>query len=225
MNQAGRLLRYASAWLHFGELRKLSLDTCTLEQLVDALFGYADGFFEPIQVKEEILEALRAVHALQPRYIVEIGTCCGGALLLWSRVAHPEAVIVSIDLPGGEFGGGHSALRVPLIRRLGLPKQRIHLIRGDSHQPATLEKTRQFLGEHPADFLFIDADHTEKGVRADYAMYGPLVRKGGIIGFHDIGIQNPEYGVRKLWAEISAGREHRAILGKPLSYGIGLLYC
>jgi hypothetical protein len=34
--------------------------------------------------------------------------------------------------------------------------------------------------------LFIDGDHTYEGVRRDFEMYSPLVRKGGIIAFHDI---------------------------------------
>jgi predicted O-methyltransferase YrrM len=224
LNILARLSRYASAWAHLDQIRGLTLEKYSLDQLVDRAFSYAGGFFEPIQIREEILEALEQVRKLQPRYIVEVGTAGGGTMLLWLRVAHPEAVIVTIDLPGGDFGGGSSKLRVPLFRRLGLPGQTIHLIRGDSHDPATLELTRRYLGGNAADFLFIDADHTEAGVRADYAMYSPLVRPGGMVAFHDIAIKNPEYGVKKLWEELSATKQNRAILGKPQAYGIGLLY-
>ncbi len=225
MNIAARLARYASAWAHFDEIRSLTLEKHSLEEIVDGVFSYAGGFFEPIQIREEILEALEEVRKLKPRFIVEVGTAGGGTMLLWLRVAHPQATIVTIDLPGGEFGGGSSALRVPLFRRLGLPGQTIHLIRGDSHDPATVELTRRYLDGNSADFLFIDADHTASGVRSDYAMYSPLVRPGGMIAFHDIGITRPEYGVKKLWEELAATRPHRAILGNPLAYGIGLLYC
>ena len=143
---------------------------------------------------------------------------------MWSRVAHPEATIVTIDLPGGEFGGGSSYLRVPLFRRLPLPGQTLHIIRGDSHNPRTVELTKKYLHGNPADFLFIDADHTETGVRSDYGMYSPLVRKGGMIAFHDIAITRPEYGVRKLWSELKTQHPTRECLGKPLAYGLGLLY-
>jgi len=133
-------------------------------------------------------------------------------------------MVCDLPVPGGDFGGGSSKLRVPLFRRLRLPGQTIHLIRGDSHDPATLDLTRRYLDGHDADFLFIDADHTESGVRSDYAMYSPLVRAGGIIAFHAIGINRPEYGVKKLWQELSATQPSRSILGQPLTYGIGLLY-
>jgi len=224
MNILARTVRYASAWRNLNRIQNLTLEKCSVEELVDTVFTCADAFFEPIQIREEIIGALQEIRKLRPRYIVEVGTAGGGTMLLWLRVAHPEAKIVTIDLPGGRFGGGSSPLRVPLFRRLGLPGQTIHLIRGDSHDPATLELTRQYLAGNAADFLFIDADHTPEGVRADYSMYSPLVRPGGIIGFHDIGITNPVYGVRALWQELATTKPSREFLGQPETYGIGLLY-
>jgi len=37
----------------------------------------------------------------------------------------------------------------------------------------------------PYDFLFIDACHTAEDARRDHESYGPLVRSGGIIAWHD----------------------------------------
>jgi predicted O-methyltransferase YrrM len=219
-----RLGRYFTAWKDFHQIRTFGTENASVEQLVDNVFGFADGFFAPIQIREEIIEACKEIKALRPKYIVEVATAGGGTLLLWSRLAHPEATIITLDLPGGEFGGGSSYLRVPMFRRLGLPSQTIHLIRGDSHQPESLELTKRYLNGNPADYLFIDADHTADGVRADYAMYSPLVRTGGMIAFHDIAITRPEYGVRDLWNELVPKSKSREILGDPLAYGIGLLY-
>src|SRR5437867_12580372 len=219
-----RLARYLSVWARFHQIRELDLNRQSLEEVVDVVFQFSDAFFEPIQIRSELLDALREIRKLRPKYIVEVGTAGGGTLLLWSRIADPEATIVTIDLPGGEFGGGSSYLRVPLFRKLPLPGQTLHLIRGDSHDRKTLELTKTYLQGHSADFLFIDADHTERGVRADYDMYSPLVREGGLIGFHDIAITRPEYGVRTLWHELKAHHRTRDIVGEPLAYGIGLLY-
>lgn len=223
MTLIGRLARYLSVWAQFNQIRELDLRRQSLDEVVDRVFTFGCGFFEPIQIRSEILGALREIQKLRPRYIVEVGTAGGGSLLLWSRVADPEATIVTLDLPGGEFGGGSSKLRVPLFRRLPLPTQTLHLIRDDSHNPATLDLTRKYLGGNAVDFLFIDADHTPEGVRADYSMYSPLVRPGGIIGFHDIAITRPEYGVRALWAELKESHQTQEFFGEPLAYGIGLL--
>ncbi len=219
-----RLARYLSVWARFHQIRELDLNRQSLEEVVDVVLQFADGFFEPIQIRSELVEALREIRKLRPKYVVEVGTAGGGTLLLWSRIADPEATLVTIDLPGGEFGGGSSYLRIPLFRRLPLPGQTLHIIRGDSHDPRTAELTKTYLRGNPADFLFIDADHTESGVRSDYGMYSPLVRKGGVIAFHDIAITRPEYGVRKLWSELRTRHETREMIGEPLAYGIGLLY-
>ena len=95
------MTRYTSAWVGLHRIRNLDLRRQSLEHVVDEVFDFAGGFFEPVQIRSEILEALREVRELRPKYIVEVGTAGGGTLLLWSRVADPEATIVTIDLPGG----------------------------------------------------------------------------------------------------------------------------
>jgi len=37
------------------------------------------------------------------------------------------------------------------------------------------------------DLLFIDGDHSYEACLADWRAYGPLVRKGGVVAFHDTG--------------------------------------
>jgi predicted O-methyltransferase YrrM len=36
-----------------------------------------------------------------------------------------------------------------------------------------------------ADFLFVDGDHSEKGVSQDWKLYYPILKKGAIAVFHD----------------------------------------
>jgi predicted O-methyltransferase YrrM len=136
--------------------------------------------------------------------VVEIGTASGGTLFMLTRVASTDATIVSIDLPGGAFGGGYPAWRAPLYRSFAKPGQRVHLFRRDSHEASTLEALRETLGGGMVDFLLIDGDHTYEGVRKDFEMYRALVRPGGMIGFHDIVPHSAESGceVNRFWNEI-----------------------
>ena len=55
---------------------------------------------------------------------------------------------------------------------------------------------RTALAGRPLDVLFIDGDHSYDGVASDFAAYGPLVRQGGLIGFHDI-VAQPDTGVER----------------------------
>lgn len=180
------------------------------------------GLISPIQSREELVPLLAFLKTLRPRAMLEIGTANGGTLFMMSRICAPDAIIVSLDLPGGPFGGGYTEDRVPLYEAFALPGQTIRLIRGDSHQRKSLDTVRHLLAQQTLDFLFIDGDHTYEGVRKDFEMYSPLVKPGGFVAFHDIVYAE---GVQKFWAEVSplysAAREFVAST-EPV-FGIGLI--
>jgi predicted O-methyltransferase YrrM len=35
------------------------------------------------------------------------------------------------------------------------------------------------------DFIFIDADHSYKGVQSDFRVWSPMLKEGGLVAFHD----------------------------------------
>lgn len=194
--------------------------------MLDVVFGSLGFFIRPAQIREEIEPLLRLVRDRQPRTILEIGTHRGGTLFLWSRVAAEEAEIISLDLPGGEFGGGYACWKRPLYRAFALPKQCIHLLQGDSHDPTSLAKVRALLNLRPLDFLLIDGDHTYEGVKKDFEMYGPLVRPGGLIAFHDIAEHvDRSCQVRTFWLELAQRQSTQEFIASPPAgwAGIGVL--
>ena len=112
---------------------------------------------------------------------------------------------MTVDLPGGAFGGGYPRGHSSLLRSFARTQQTICLVRSDSHSPSTLEQVSRLL-DGGIDFLFIDGDHTYEGVRADFEMYSPLVREGGLIALHDI-VQGPHEtvgDVPRFWNELRA---------------------
>jgi cephalosporin hydroxylase len=183
---------------------------------------------KPAQVREEIAKLLELVAGLRPKVVLEIGTAGGGTLFLFTRVADLEAKLISIDLPGGPFGGGYPRWKVPLYKSFAKGGQRIYLLRGDSHDPRTLEEVERILGGERVDFLFIDGDHTYEGVKSDFEMYSPLVREGGIVALHDIVPGPPEKvgGVPKFWCQIRRHFRHLEIAKdwNQGGFGIGVLY-
>ena len=168
------------------KIKYLNKKSLNLNDLVNFCFYGISGLIKPLQVHDEILELLKIIYDIKPKIILEIGTANGGTLFLLSRIASVDGTIISIDLPSGPFGGGYSKWRIPLYKSFALIDQQIHLIRADSHSQETLEKTKIMLNGKDVDFLFIDGDHTYEGVKKDFEMYSPLVKKGGIIAFHDI---------------------------------------
>jgi len=155
-------------------------------------FSFCGVAFEPWQERSEIAGLLEFVAALDPKTVLEIGTSNGGSLFLFARAAAHDALIVSVDLPDGEFGGGYPRWRGSPYQAFAADGQHIQLLRADSHEPQTLETVRAALGRRQVDVLFIDGDHTYAGVKQDYETYSPLVRDGGVIAFHDIVPPNPD---------------------------------
>jgi predicted O-methyltransferase YrrM len=164
-----------------------------------------------------------------PRTVLEIGTARGGTLWLWCRLAAEGALIVSVDLPGGPFGGGYTMMDIPRFRSYAQPGQTLKLVAADSHDPLTLEAVRGFLpGPWSVDLLFIDGDHTLAGVTKDWDMYGPLVAPGGLVVFHDITDHTAEAdcdcNVKDLWDRLKEGYEHYEFCTPGLGWGgIGVL--
>jgi cephalosporin hydroxylase len=191
-------------------------------------FQYHDVTIRPLQVKEEISSLVKKLQDTSPRVLLEIGTSHGGSLYLFCMAASPDAVLISVDLRGGKYGGGYSRLRVPLYRSFARERQEIHLINGNSHEHSTLAKVKDILDGKQVDFLFIDGDHSYEGVKADFDMYSGLVRNGGIIALHDIVEHTVDRSVEvpKLWNEIKSKYEHEEMV-KDWNQGwggIGVIY-
>jgi predicted O-methyltransferase YrrM len=181
-----------------------------------------------VQKLAEFAPLLGIVSGLRPLRIVEIGTGRGGTLWAWCKVAPQDALLVSVDLRDGPFGGGgYDSSR---LREYGQHGQTITLVDGDSHASETLA-TIEHAVAGPVDFLFIDGDHNYAGVSSDYVMYAPLVRDGGLIAFHDIapGLAEHVGGVPRFWQELAVPQKLEIIddIGSGGSavkgYGLGLL--
>ncbi len=223
--------KFAAARLKIAEERAVAI-----EDYVELAFRW--GFFplhlsdfftiRPFQLREELVELLALVAGLHAKVMLEIGTALGGTLYLFTKAADSDAVIMTIDLPRGPFGGGYPMWKLPLYKSFAKGQQRIDLIRGDSHSSVSFEQVKMILGGKKLDFLFIDGDHKYEGVRRDYEMYGPLTREGGLIAFHDIVPQalESECEVSKFWNEVRHSYKHTEIVKdwNQKRGGIGVLF-
>jgi cephalosporin hydroxylase len=203
---------------------------CDLEWVVRTTIEYRGaGVYQGIhalQKESEITRLAAKIQALKPRVIVEIGTARGGTLFIWARTNPTSELIVSIDLPGGEFGGGYDPRRGKMYREFayGNPATELVLLRCDSHAQSSFDTLVAQLGGRNVDFLWIDGDHTYAGVEADFEMYRALVRKGGVVAFHDILTKGEGHEVWKFWNDVKTAHVFEEIIEDPSSnMGIGIL--
>jgi predicted O-methyltransferase YrrM len=191
--------------------------------LVD--FALEHKVIRPLQHRSEFLELARIVSALDARAMLEIGTFRGGTLFVFARLAAPDAVIVSLDLPISAMGRLYRAAQVPLFHQFTRQQQSLHLLRKNSHDPATQREVSRILHERRLDFLFIDGDHAYESVKADFQGYAPFVRSGGVVALHDIAMGQPS-GVSRFWSELRKRHRHAEFVHDkgPKAMGIGVVW-
>jgi predicted O-methyltransferase YrrM len=227
-------LRYLSdRTMTFAARRALARRTSTsrtIEGALDTAYAFEDwNVVAPNQIRSEIGALLCALAAEPPRTMLEIGTARGGTLFLLCQVAADDANLISIDLPySGPCGNaGYPPAVASLFASFARSEQAIELIQGDSHSGDTRAEVQRILGGRPLDFLLIDGDHTEAGVRRDFEMYSPLVRRDGQIALHDIVGGRPELsgGVPDFWQELTPSRSTQEFVQdwEQGAFGIGLI--
>ena len=204
----------------FDLLAQLHSENLPLEGVVErAIKLGTNGWYRvrSLQVLSEITALAREVAALKPQVILEIGTARGGTSLIWAHIA--EKKLITCDLLDKKGFGD-------LVRAFPPPGSQceVSVLIGDSHSAEFLERVRKELDGEPVDFLFIDGDHTEAGVRQDYEFYSPLVRPGGLIAFHDIVDDQPleTNQVQNFWKKIKPGREIKEFVDNPQQCGFGI---
>ena len=167
------------------------------------------------QNAEEFWSLLDALSKNDTKVVLEIGSAAGGTLPFFDQLVGTGGMVIGME---PDSVGGFSAVSKKYSSYE--PLSQLVLLNGYSHDPViyqTVNRTLTNFGRQ-LDFLFIDGDHSYYGAVSDFERYGPLVRKGGIIGFHDVAIM-PE--CRKAFDEASGTKKE--IL--PVHYmGIGLVW-
>lgn len=169
-------------------------------------YGALQKFWEFAGLVQMVLD-------LRPRIIVEIGSDVGGSLSAWTKITNQ---VYSIDLPAGPFSSESTARR----------SWGASTYSGDSHSADAFDWLVGKLHGRRVDFLMIDGDHTYEGSLADWQMYRPLVRPGGVIAFHDICWHGPGHPcqVDAVWQQVKEGYRSHEIIQTPTNWGgIGVL--
>lgn len=162
--------------------------------------------------------AYQIVRTYKPANVVELGTHMGFSALciaLALRDNNDGGKIYAIDTWEGDAhtGAYGSTVYAKFMERrtqLGLESTIVPL-------RMTFAQARSKVP--PAiDLLHIDGLHTWDAVNQDFTMYSPLVRKGGLILFHDVNTHFKD--VRRFWRRICRRHEHYTV---PYSHGLGIM--
>lgn len=197
------------------------------ERDFDALLDMASREFGITQVRSEIKGLVERLQTLGPKTVVEVGTHKGGNSFLFCHALSTTELVIGVDL---------CVQNGSKLVHFARPGQRFIPLHGNSQTHEMRRRVEKALAGRKVDFLFIDGDHSYEGVKADYEIYAPLVRPGGIIAFHDIvadhrtrfGKETGCYAgdVHRFWAEVKAGKSSEELVGDSGQdgFGIGVLH-
>jgi predicted O-methyltransferase YrrM len=177
-------------------------------------------------------ELSRLIHLLRRRElsrVLEIGVSGGGTLALWAQLAKDDAHLIGLDLT-------IPASAQELVNSKRRPQQSVQFIQGDSHGEGVRREIALSFRDQPLDFLFVDGDHSYEGVKKDWEMYSPMVRRGGLVAFHEIvpdhgtrfgtATESDAGGVFRFWVEVKQGFRSCEFVEDAAQdgYGIGVVF-
>jgi len=160
------------------------------------------------------------VRTLQPRSFVELGTHRGDSYMMFCQAVaelHLNTKCTAVDTwEGDDHTGAYGGEIYEELKRTHDPKygafSRLHRTYFDTAAQEFLEKS--------VDILHIDGLHTYDAVKHDYETWLPKMSDRGVILFHDTMMRERDFGVWKLWDEISKGKP---CFNVPYGFGLGIL--
>jgi len=159
---------------------------------------------------DEAAYLYRLVRDVQPRTVVEIGRFRGGSTFVFAT-ALESGIVHSYDIETRQGHDGTELDRqlIRALQRYGLA-DRVRLHVSDSRTAAAPADA--------VDLLFVDGDHHEASVRADFEHWSPLLTPGGHTLFHDA-VDAPDLvsprspGPARVVAQVGAGFDQFEAVG------------
>jgi predicted O-methyltransferase YrrM len=135
-------------------------------------YGFGKSYEHPLQqVRGEIYKFIDVLMELNERKVI-LQTGSGewnGTHFLWKMMFEK---VITIEI------------RKEIIEKITYPiEEKDFFIIGDARLPERLDQVKAITDS--LDVLFLDSNHDYNLIRDEWVLYSPLVRKGGIIAFHD----------------------------------------
>lgn len=166
-------------------MRRLAPDRLRHDVRLRALFVGA-GLIPPRTMHSEADAGVLRAIAAGRRRVVEIGVYEGSSAAVLCEVLEPDAELHLID-PFGEHGwalpAGWGATEGASRRVVDRARRRHDGPQVTWHVDYSAAVAASWEGA--VDLVFIDGDHSEHGVRADWEGWNGFVEPGGAVVFHD----------------------------------------
>jgi len=110
---------------------------------------------------------------------LELGVNLGRTTCMLADVV--SELSVGVDIEPNWDGINRSIATLPEKHR-----HKLHIVEGDSIDPATAQKVRDVLGSRQVELLFVDSWHTVEHVEAELELYMPMLAPVSLIVMDDL---------------------------------------
>ena len=152
---------------------------------------------------EHIPFAFFLIEAIRPRVLVELGTHAGDSYCAFCQAMQALDVHGTASAIDSWQGDAHtSSYGSEVLEDLRAHHDSRY---GDfsSLLPMSFDDALPRFADASIDLLHIDGLHTYEAVQHDFASWLPKVSPSGVVLFHDIGVRRDDFGVWRLWEELT----------------------
>lgn len=143
------------------------------------------------------------VRRLRPDMVVELGTHSANSYFAFCQAmaaTTPLGRAFAVDTWAGDEHAGHYGEDV----FAGVSAfNNAHFLAFSTLLRTTFDDARPYFADGSIDLLHIDGMHTYEAVRHDFDLWSPALSARGVVLFHDTNVRERNFGVWRLWQELS----------------------